>query len=163
MMGPASDVGGGSARPTVTAWWRVMPLVALGGAMGATARFSIDRLVLMLGESAMAGTLVVNVLGAYLLGLIFVRLDPRGPRSIDIGIAMTDLPGSLGRHGFLSAVLATGFCGAFTTYSALGYELWSLLKDGRWATACGWLVAMLSLGLAGLVCGVATGRRFRPS
>lgn len=76
-------------------------LIALGAALGAPARYLADRVVQSGHDSAFPwGTFIVNVSGSALLGFIVA------------------LPG----RATLAAVTGTAFCGAFTTYSAFGYE-----------------------------------------
>lgn len=78
-------------------------LVALGGAAGAPARMLVGHLVrARTGGSPAVGTLVVNVSGAFVLGLL--------------------VGGGAGR-GWV-ALVGTGFCGAFTTFSSLALEVW---------------------------------------
>lgn len=77
-------------------------LVAVGAAVGAPLRFLIGR---WLDGRFPWGTLLVNVLGSFLLG-IFSAMSLRQ---------------SLGESGY--ALVATGFCGAFTTYSTFAVQV----------------------------------------
>lgn len=114
--------------------------VALGGLVGAPLRYHLDRLVQSRHGSAFPwGTLAVNVLGCFVLGLLMAAV---GNRSLD--------PTTF-------ALLGTGLCGAFTTYSTFGYETVRLVEDGvRW-TALASVVASLSAGLGAALAGSALG------
>ena len=87
-------------------------LVFLGGGAGSILRFMITRL-LNVSTGIPFGTFAVNILGSLLIGLLF-------------GLSM--------RQNLLSnsamLLLATGFCGGFTTFSAFSYENLTLLKSG---------------------------------
>ncbi|WBB47865.1 fluoride efflux transporter CrcB [Verrucosispora sp. WMMA2044] len=88
-------------------------LVALGAAVGAPLRYLVDRAVQARHGSAFPwGTLVVNVIGSLLLGVLIG------------GAAVGAVPGSL------VALLGVGLCGALTTYSTFGYETVRLFEDG---------------------------------
>jgi CrcB protein len=105
--------------------------VAALGAVGATARYLVDRLVTVrTGGRRPWGTFVINATGAFLLGLI-------------TGLALHHHIGDTTK-----AVLGTGFCGAFTTFSTFAYETHRLASDRRPADAAANLVVGLVLGLA---------------
>jgi CrcB protein len=88
-------------------------LVAVAGALGAPARYVVDTLVEeRLGGTFPFGTLVVNVSGSLVLGLL-------------TGLAMY--------HGLArgaKVVLGTGFLGAYTTFSTFSFETLGLFEDG---------------------------------
>jgi CrcB protein len=88
--------------------------VALAGAVGAPARYLLDGLVQSrAGGSFPLGTLVVNVTGSFLLGLI-------------TGLALY--------HAFPhtpQVILGTGFCGAYTTFSTFTFESARLAEEGE--------------------------------
>lgn len=108
-------------------------LVALGAAVGAPARYLLDGLVRRLVPSAVPlGTLVVNVLGSLVLG-------------VAVGVL---------REGPL-AVVGTGFCGAFTTYSAFAYEVVSLPRR----RALAYVGLSLGLGIGAAWLGWVLGQR----
>ena len=86
-------------------------LVFLGGAIGAPVRYLVDRAVQLRHDTPFPwGTLVVNVLGCFVLGAL-----------AGAGTA---------ESGPVFAVLGTGFCGALTTYSTFSYETLRLV-EGR--------------------------------
>ena len=86
-------------------------LVAVGGAFGACSRYLVDRRVQTWHDTVFPwGTLVVNVLGCFVLGAL-----------AGAGTA---------ESGPVFAVLGTGFCGALTTYSTFSYETLRLV-EGR--------------------------------
>lgn len=118
-------------------------LVCLGGAVGTGARFALSTLVrVVLGASFPFGTLVVNVIGSFLLGLIMhVGLD-------------TEALSPTAR-----LTLGTGVMGGFTTYSSFNYETMMLVEDGAFLSGFVNVAATLtSCFLAGWL-GLAAGRR----
>lgn len=85
-------------------------LVALGAAVGAPLRYLASHVTReRLRTTPVVGTLVVNVVGSLVLGLL-------------VGAAVTGAP---------LALVGVGFCGALTTFSTLALELWDALEDGR--------------------------------
>ena len=72
----------------------------------------------LLGRSFPYGTFVVNIVGAYLIGLI-----------MELGLRSTLIPDTL-RLG-----LTVGFLGGLTTFSTFSFETFSLLEDGRFLVA----------------------------
>jgi CrcB protein len=109
-------------------------LVALGAAVGAPARLLVGHVVRSRFRAAPpAATLVVNVVGSFALGL---------------------LVGGGAGPGWL-ALLGTGFCGAFTTFSTLALEVWEAAADGRRVEAAAVVGLSLVLGLGAAVAGYA--------
>ena len=94
-------------------------LVAIGGLAGSVARYWLSGIVQSFaGAGFPSGTLVVNVLGSFVIGLVMSL-------SLDRGLLRDDL----------RILLTTGFCGGFTTMSTFSYETLALLRDGErlWA------------------------------
>ena len=92
----------------------LVPYVALGGGLGAMLRALTQAFVESTPTDRGLSLLVVNLVGAFLLGVVYVRLDPKG-RPAD-----ADLPLSrLGGRERLLAFIAAGGLGAFTTYSGV--------------------------------------------
>jgi CrcB protein len=108
-------------------------LVALGGLVGSVARYWLAGLVQRLaGSHVPLGTLAVNELGSFLLGLVMML-------SLERGV--------LGPSTRL--FLAVGVCGGFTTMSTFSFETMALLRDGEGALALGnVLVTVLACGVA---------------
>lgn len=111
--------------------------MALAGGVGAAARFAVDGLVQRHARSVPLGTLVVNVTGSFLLGLL-------------TGLAVSHR----GLDG-VTLVVGTGFLGGYTTFSAASVETVNLARTGGWWAGLAALrhaVAMLlaALGAAAL-------------
>ncbi len=120
--------------------WDLLAAVAAGGALGAPARVWLDRAVSSRSASDLPiGTMLVNVSGSLLLGVL-------------TGLVLTGHLSPLGR-----AAAATGFCGAYTTFSTFTYESVFLLEEGRILEALGTIGLSLVLGLAAAAAGLALG------
>jgi CrcB protein len=87
------------------------------------------------------GTLVVNVSGSLLLGFL-IRYALATP---SIGVE-------------LRALLTTGFCGGYTTFSTYSYETATLLEDGQYGRAGLYAAASVLVALVGTVVGFALAR-----
>ena len=112
--------------------------VAASGAVGAPARYLVDTAVTRRwGQRFPLGTFVVNTSGALLLGLI-------------TGLALYH-----GLSGTPKVVIGTGFCGAYTTFSTLWFEVVRLSEDGERRTALRYLVLSTAVGLAAAAAGLA--------
>ena len=127
-------------------WWaRLRPVtlaaIAVGGAAGTLARVELGR-VLPTGPGLPWGTFVVNVAGSFLLGAGWALILERfGPTLV------------------LWPLFATGFCGAFTTMSALAVEVDLKIRAGDPWPAVGYAGASVVAGLAGVVLGAGLSRR----
>lgn len=101
-------------------------LVALGAAVGAPLRYLVNHGAReRFGATPAAGTLVVNVVGSFALGLL-------------VGGGVQGAP---------LALVGTGFCGALTTFSTLALEVWDAWADDRRAEAAAVLALSLVLGI----------------
>ena len=117
-------------------------LVGVGGFFGAIARRAVDLSVSGRADSVFPfGTLVINVSGSFLLGLLFAW-------AIDRDVLPADIRGPL----------MIGFLGAYTTFSTLMLESWRLVEDGSWQLAAVNLAGSVALGLVAVVAGLAVGR-----
>jgi fluoride exporter len=108
-----------------------LAFVAAGGALGAIARYGLSRALESTGGAFPAGTLAVNLSGALLLGFLSVYLVDR----LEVSPAV--------RTG-----IATGFIGAYTTFSTFSLEALTLAQGGRAAQAAVYLVTSVVGGLA---------------
>ncbi|WP_392544077.1 fluoride efflux transporter FluC [Oryzobacter telluris] len=107
-------------------------LVALGAAVGAPLRHLANHVAReRLGTTPVVGTLVVNVVGSLVLGLL-------------VGAGVT---------GSALALVGVGFCGALTTFSTLALELWDALDDDRPVPAAANLLLSLVLGIGAAALG----------
>lgn len=125
-------------------------VVALGGAAGSLARHLLSIAIGPRGDLPLA-VLVVNVAGAFLLGLLVEAVSRSG--------------GDGGRWRTARLLLGTGVLGGFTTYSLLAADLAELLLAGAVGTAALYAILTLVLGGAASWCGVLAGRiltRARP-
>ena len=114
-------------------------LVALGGGMGAAARHLVGLASLRaLGPAFPYGTLIVNVLGSLLMGLLVEWLARRGTP--------------------LRPLLAAGFLGGFTTFSTFSLDAVALWERGEGTVAAAYVIGSVFLGVGGLIAGLAIGR-----
>ncbi len=99
-------------------------LVALGAGIGAPARYVVDRVVQKIhGSDWPLGTLAVNIIGAFILGL------------------------TVGSTATTALLVGTGFAGAFTTWSTFAVESIALIEDRRHHVAWLSIVFTVLLGI----------------
>ena len=105
--------------------------IGLAGLLGTLCRYWLSGVVARrYGETFPAGTLVVNLLGCLLIGLLFYMFQERY------------VVGQTAR-----TVVLVGFLGGFTTFSSYGLQTFTLLQDGEFAYAALNVVASNLLGL----------------
>jgi CrcB protein len=114
--------------------------IAIGGAAGTLARYGLGLSAQRVSASFPYGTLLINVLGSFLLGLLMRWLL------------------STSASPELRAALTVGFCGGFTTFSTFSYEAAMLIESGSWPRAAGYVAASVLLSLAATFAGFAAGR-----
>jgi CrcB protein len=119
---------------------RELLAVLVGGMLGTGLRLLVDVLLPHDATGFPVGTLLVNVVGAFVLGLLVSLAWPRVP-------------------AWLRAGLGAGFLGSFTTFSAVMVSLVAQADAGVWALAVGYLLASLVLGFAAAALGLRLGRR----
>ena len=129
----------------------LLALVFVGGVLGTAARAGV-ALVVPQPVGVPLSTLMVNIVGAFLLGVLLEVLARRGP---DVGVRRA-----------VRLTVGTGFLGGFTTYSSLTAETGTLSLAGSGGVAASYAVGSLLLGLltawAGILVGhvlIAGGRR----
>jgi CrcB protein len=117
--------------------------VAIGSAVGGAARFGVSGLVARsVGETFPWGTLVVNVVGSLLIGVVAAVTGPDGRLLVSPLTRVAVMP---------------GFFGGFTTFSSFSLQTLSLVQDGEWVRAAGNIVLSVGLCLAGVWLGAAIG------
>lgn len=111
--------------------------VALGGAIGASARYLAGMAILRSfgPQTFPLGVITVNILGSFLMGVLVVLLGVKG---------LTHW----------NAFLATGILGGFTTFSSFSLEAWRLIATGRHDLAALYIGLSVAVSLLGLVAGV---------
>jgi len=115
--------------------------VALGGALGSVARFWMTNAVAALtGPRFPWGTILINVLGSFVIGLFAYLTTPSGR-----------IPASLDMRAFVMV----GICGGFTTFSAFSLQTLELARNGDWLAVAGNIVLSVVLCLAAVWAGYA--------
>ena len=107
--------------------------VIIGAALGAPARYLLDRAVQARHRSMFPwGTFAVNIVGSFILGAL-AGANPTG---------------------IVTHLVGTGFCGALTTYSTFGYETVRLMQEGASRLALLNALASIAAGLAAACLGI---------
>ena len=121
----------------------VLLQVALGGAIGASLRFLSGAMILRaMGSGFPYGTMFVNVVGSFLMGLLAFYLLER-------------MDGSFAKF---SPFLMTGLLGGFTTFSAYSLDALYLLERGRYASASVYMGGSVVLAIGALFLGMTIAR-----
>jgi len=118
----------------------VLVAIALGGALGTPARYEVSQLIHVAKDTFPWATLVINVSGAFVLGL-FLTLVERFPPT-----------------RYLRAFFAIGFLGSFTTFSTMAVDTVLLVKDHQIVLGIGYLCASIAAGLASCYLGIVLAR-----
>ena len=114
--------------------------VALGGALGASSRYLTGLATIrILGAGYPWGTLTVNIVGSFLMGVVVVALAQTGGNRY-------------------APLLMTGFLGGFTTFSAFSLDAISMYERGAVGLAAGYVLASVILSLAALMAGLWVAR-----
>jgi CrcB protein len=106
--------------------------IGIGSALGGVGRFWCSGLAArLIGEAFPWGTLIVNVLGSFIIGLFVTLTGPEGRL----------LVGSTARQ-----FVTIGLCGGYTTFSSFSIQTLNLMQDGEW------LYAGLNVGASVALC-----------
>ena len=109
--------------------------VAIGGALGTTARYWLSGVVARsVGETFPWGTLVINVTGSFVIGFFGALTGPDGRVFV----------GSTARQ-----FVMVGMCGGYTTFSSFSLQTLNFMNDGEW------FQAGANIGLSVLLCMIA--------
>lgn len=98
--------------------------VALGGAAGSVLRYGVQK---TFNASFPFGTLLVNVIGCFLIGMLWATLRHEDEEK--------------------RLLLMTGFCGGFTTFSAFTLEGVQMMTSGRWTAFFLYTISSVACGL----------------
>ena len=115
--------------------------IGLGGAVGSVFRYLVGAFVQRSAHTGFpAGTLAVNVLGCFLIGVLAQHYM------------------NVQTHPNMRAALITGFCGGFTTFSAFSLETVGLLRGGEYGKTAAYLVLSVSLSVLATISGMAAAK-----
>ena len=128
---------GAIARPGV------LIAVALGGALGAPARYEISLAVHMSPGTFPWATFWINVTGAFVLGMLLTLVIERWPPT-----------------RYVRPFVGVGFLGAYTTWSTFMVDADLLVKDGNVEVALAYVVASLVVGLTAAGVGMVLARQW---
>jgi len=116
-------------------------MIAVGGAAGSVLRYLIGGRVQHFAPHGFpVGTLFVNVLGCFLIGILIRQFM------------------NIQTHNYLRALLVVGFCGGFTTFSAFSMETVGLVEGGEYSRAIGYVTLSLLLCLTATLTGMSAMR-----
>jgi CrcB protein len=154
---PADDLGAGSHTRSWSGtaslariqraierrtWVTTILVIALGAAVGANLRYGLSIWAArQWGATFPYGTLLINVLGSFAIGVVMVLLTTR--------LAVSDL---------WRLLIVTGLLGGFTTFSTFSYETYSLLLSGSWLEAGLNIVGSVGLAMIGVFLGAGLAR-----
>jgi len=117
--------------------------VALGGALGSASRFLVGPAIQRaFGFTFPFGTLFINILGSFILGIVAEMALEGGSLS----------PGS-------RAFVGVGFCGGFTTFSAFSLETVALFEGGQVGRASAYVMASVMLSVTAALLGLIAARQ----
>lgn len=112
-------------------------LVFIGGGFGSVARYLVGKFLNHPEGTIPWGTFAANILGSLLIGLF-------------LGLAAKNETLTQSQ----TLLLATGFCGGFTTFSTFAYENYSFLKSGDFATFAIYTIASFVVGFLAVFGGI---------
>jgi CrcB protein len=119
-------------------------LIALFGAIGTLARYSLQGFVqIKMGSTFPYGTLLINLTGCFLVGLI-------GQLTLNRIVVPPEW----------RMAIAVGFFGGYTTFSSFGWETAKMFEAGEWLRASTYVAASVVLGLFLSVAGIRLANRF---
>lgn len=116
--------------------WLAYVWVATGGALGSVGRYWLSGIVASrVGETFPWGTVLVNVTGSFLIGLLAALTEPEGRLLASPGFRL---------------FFMVGVCGGYTTFSSFSLQTLNLLRDGDWQSAGGNVLLSVILCMLGV-------------
>lgn len=117
--------------------------IFIGGGLGAYIRYITGIYTSKICPCFPIGTLSVNVLGGFIMGLAYVLFMEKIHVSEELKLLLT-----------------VGFCGALTTFSAFALDIWNLFLEGNFTKGIIYIILNLVLTIAALALGVAVAKQF---
>ena len=118
-------------------------LIAIFGAVGTLARYGLQGFVQVRTGAFPYGTLLINLTGCFLLGLI-------GQFTLNRMVIPPDW----------RVAIAVGFFGGYTTFSSFGWETAKMLEEGEWMLASTYVAASVLVGIFLSVAGIRLANKF---
>ncbi len=116
---------------------KILLIIGAGGFLGSIARYLTSRYIQdNLAMTFPIGTLVVNIAGCFILGIIYGFMERGELFSQEIRIFLT-----------------IGFCGGFTTFSTFAFENASMLRDGNFIQSALYIALSVFAGIVALYIG----------
>jgi CrcB protein len=101
--------------------------IAVGSALGGMARYwCTGAAARLFGETFPWGTLLINILGSFIIGFFVSLTGPEGRYVVDQNFRM---------------FVTVGLCGGYTTFSAFSLQSMVLMQEGEWLQAGGYIAA----------------------
>jgi CrcB protein len=117
--------------------WDLLAVIAVGGVLGAEARYGLSRWINHPAGTMPWSTVVINLVGSMLLGVLMAGIEARGA------------------HRLLRPFVGVGILGGFTTFSTFGVDVDTLLHAHRPGVALGYL----AITVVGCLLAVTAGYR----
>lgn len=114
-------------------------LVLVGSATGGSLRYITSLMIQSKNSTQFPwGTFLINIIGCFVMGMVYAMAARNATTGSDIKL-----------------LLATGFCGGFTTFSAFAFENLELFKSGMHMTALMYVILSVTLGILAVVIGAS--------
>jgi len=114
-------------------------LVLVGSAAGGSMRYITSLMIQSKNNTQFPwGTFLINIIGCFVIGMVYAMAARNATTGSDIKL-----------------LLATGFCGGFTTFSAFAFENLELFKSGMHMTALMYVILSVTLGILAVVIGAS--------